>query len=99
MKVKLLQVGPLGTNCYILEDEETREAAVIDPGGDAPAIEKALEGAELRYILLTHGHNNHTTAARRSWRRPSRRRRSMSIPRTAPARTAICSPWRPRSPG
>lgn len=63
MKVKLLQVGPLGTNCYILEDEETREAAVIDPGGDAPAIEKALEGAELRYILLTHGHYDHTGGA------------------------------------
>ena len=60
MNVKMLQVGPLGTNCYILEDEKAREAAVIDPGGDAPVIVQALEGAELRYILLTHGHYDHT---------------------------------------
>lgn len=60
MNVKMLQVGPLGTNCYILEDEETRRAAVIDPGGDAPEIIKALEGTEVRYILLTHGHYDHT---------------------------------------
>ena len=45
MNVKMMQVGPLGTNCYILEDEKTREAAVIDPGGDAPEIIRALEGA------------------------------------------------------
>ena len=32
MKVKMMQVGPIGTNCYILEDEETRRAAVIDQG-------------------------------------------------------------------
>ena len=54
MNVKMLQVGPLGTNCYILEDEASHEAAVIDPGGDAPEIIEALEGSKLRYILLTH---------------------------------------------
>ena len=63
MNVKMMQVGPLGTNCYILEDEKTREAAVIDPGGDAPEIIRALEGAKLRYILLTHGHYDHTGGA------------------------------------
>ena len=61
MNVKMLQVGSLGTNCYVLETE--KQAAVIDPGGDAPAVERALEGAELRYILLTHGHYDHTGAA------------------------------------
>lgn len=62
MKVKMLEVGFLGTNCYILEDEETRRAAVIDPGGDAPAVLEALEGLEIPYILLTHGHYDHTGA-------------------------------------
>lgn len=34
MKVKLLRVGPIGTNCYILEDDQTNLAAVIDPGDE-----------------------------------------------------------------
>ena len=37
MKVKLLRVGPIGTNCYILEDDQTNLAAVIDPGDEAGA--------------------------------------------------------------
>jgi len=57
----MMQAGPLGVNCYILEDEGT--AAVIDPGGDAPEIMEALERAELRYILLTHGHYDHVGGA------------------------------------
>ena len=32
MKVKVMQVGPIGTNCYILEDDTTGKAAVIDSG-------------------------------------------------------------------
>lgn len=64
MKVKVLCVGPIGTNCYILEDEETRLAAVIDPGDEADKILKALreDGVTVEYILLTHGHYDHTTA-------------------------------------
>lgn len=63
MNVKMLQVGPLGTNCYILVDDTTNKAAVVDPGGDADRIQAALEQLEvsLEYILLTHGHYDHTT--------------------------------------
>ena len=32
MKIHVLQVGPIGTNCYLLEDENTHAAAVVDPG-------------------------------------------------------------------
>ena len=42
MNIKTMQVGPLGTNCYLLEDEHTRAAAVIDPGGDGAQIEAQL---------------------------------------------------------
>lgn len=63
MKVKVLAVGPIGTNCYILEDEETNLAAVIDPGDEPKKIQKVLEedGVQVEYILLTHGHYDHTT--------------------------------------
>ena len=36
MKVKMMQVGPIGTNCYILEDGG--KIAIIDPGDEAERI-------------------------------------------------------------
>ena len=64
MEVKVLQVGPIGTNCYILEDEKARTAAIIDPGDEAGRILQVIEddGVDVKYILLTHGHYDHTTA-------------------------------------
>ena len=64
MQIHSLQVGPIGTNCYILEDDQTNLAAVIDPGDEPELIQEALEkeGVEVRYLLLTHGHYDHTTA-------------------------------------
>ena len=64
MQVKVLQVGPIGTNCYILEDEKARAAAIIDPGDEAGRILQVIEddGVDVKYILLTHGHYDHTTA-------------------------------------
>ena len=63
MKVKMMQVGPIGTNCYILEDETAQKAAVIDPGDEPEEIAQILrdDGVEVEYILLTHGHYDHTT--------------------------------------
>ena len=62
MNIKTMQVGPLGTNCYLLEDEAARAAAVIDPGGDAGRIlaQAGADGVEIRLILLTHAHFDHT---------------------------------------
>lgn len=64
MRVKLIRVGPIETNCYILEDETAKAAAVIDPGDEPEVIQEAIQetGAEVKYILLTHGHYDHTTA-------------------------------------
>lgn len=64
MKINMLIVGEIGTNCYILVDEETNKGAIIDPGGDAPQILEAVEkiGVTITHVLLTHGHYDHTTA-------------------------------------
>lgn len=54
-------VAPLGCNCSILTCRETREAIVVDPGGEAPRIIAALEErkARVRWIVHTHAHFDH----------------------------------------
>ena len=56
-----LVVGPLQVNCYILGCEETREAIVIDAGGDVDSILNVLNknNLTLKYILCTHSHFDH----------------------------------------
>lgn len=65
MKVLQLCVGMVATNCYIVFDEVSREAAVIDPGDSAPSILHAVDEEKLtvRYVLLTHAHFDHILAA------------------------------------
>lgn len=54
-------VYPFEENAYILYDESSKDAAVIDPGGSVREIENFLDkkSLELKYILLTHGHVDH----------------------------------------
>ena len=49
------------TNCYIVEDEKTKEAMVIDPGGEVDKICELLDvlNANVKYIYLTHCHGDH----------------------------------------
>lgn len=61
MKIKTLQVGELGTNCYLVSDGNGI-TAVIDPGDDFETICDALTGLNPTTILLTHGHFDHTGA-------------------------------------
>ena len=64
MIIKELVVGPLMANCFIFGCEETKEAVVIDPGGDADRILRSLADSELKvkYIINTHGHFDHVSA-------------------------------------
>lgn len=52
------------TNCYIVEDEITKETMVIDPAGEVEKIIEMLNilNAKLKYIYLTHCHGDHTGA-------------------------------------
>jgi hydroxyacylglutathione hydrolase len=61
---KGLTVGLLEVNCYILGDEETKEAVVIDPGGDEDEILEVLNHNQfqLKLIIDTHGHFDHVDA-------------------------------------
>lgn len=59
-----LVVGQLQVNCYILADEKTKEAVVIDPGDDAEAILGIIKdkGLAVKYIVNTHAHFDHVGA-------------------------------------
>jgi hydroxyacylglutathione hydrolase len=61
MIVETLQLGPVGTNCFIAGDEVTGRAAVVDPGGDAPRVLAVLQrlGLTAEVIVLTHAHFDH----------------------------------------
>ena len=64
MLIKTLPVGYLGTNCYVVTDEETRKCAIIDPGADSGVILDYIESNKLspEAIFLTHGHFDHNLA-------------------------------------
>ena len=57
--IKVLTVGPLAENTVLIIDENSGEAAVIDPGAEGERILKQLENLNLRYIIATHGHLDH----------------------------------------
>ena len=49
------------TNCYIVGDEDTKEAVVVDPGGSVGSIQKVLDrfGLTVKLIVNTHAHPDH----------------------------------------
>lgn len=59
MKIETLVLGPVSANCYIVTDEETDRTAVIDCGEYTAELEEVLDGKNLEYIMLTHGHADH----------------------------------------
>jgi glyoxylase-like metal-dependent hydrolase (beta-lactamase superfamily II) len=66
MIIVTLPVGLIQTNCYLVGCEETNEGAAIDPGGHPQHILKEAErrGLEIRYVLNTHAHFDHTDGNR-----------------------------------
>jgi hydroxyacylglutathione hydrolase len=65
MNIQRLPVGMMAANCYIVYDEDTKDAVVVDPGGEPHKIEAFLNknDLDLKGILLTHGHMDHIEGA------------------------------------
>lgn len=61
MKITNLAVGPLQANCYLVSDEATNKAIVIDPGGDVNFIYNNIQKDNLDVVAIvnTHGHFDH----------------------------------------
>lgn len=57
MKIKLVVVGSLETNCYILEKDG--KVLVIDPGADTKCIQEAIGNKQVLKVLVTHQHFDH----------------------------------------
>ncbi|MEQ8197954.1 MAG: MBL fold metallo-hydrolase [Clostridiaceae bacterium] len=64
MLIKTFPVGDIQENCYLVIDEDTKEAFLVDPGDEPDYLIKAINnsGADLKFILLTHGHFDHVGA-------------------------------------
>jgi len=61
MEIGMLTVGPVATNCYVINKEGSSDCLVIDPGEEAGKIYNFIEkrGLKCQGILLTHGHFDH----------------------------------------
>lgn len=66
MFLKKIIVGELQTNCYIVADENSKEALIIDPGAETEKILRVIEKNHLKphYIVCTHGHPDHSGGIR-----------------------------------
>lgn len=61
MQIKEMQLGMIGTNCYIFWEDNAKECAVVDPGDDGELIARSIQGLGLApvAVLLTHSHFDH----------------------------------------
>lgn len=64
LKLIKLALGPMQTNCYIVYDELTKEAALFDAACSCSVILSKLDevGCKLKYIIITHAHADHIGA-------------------------------------
>lgn len=65
LKISIVPVTEYQQNCSIVYDEETKEAVVVDPGGDVEKIASAVDemAVNVGAVWLTHGHLDHAGGA------------------------------------
>ncbi|HET6497962.1 MAG TPA: MBL fold metallo-hydrolase [Coriobacteriia bacterium] len=63
MRIRRISLGPLETNCWIVDDDAGGPAVVIDPADEPTALLRALDGTVVAAVVLTHGHFDHLGAA------------------------------------
>ena len=61
MKIENFVLGPVGTNCYIVSNEETKECFLVDMAACPPELVSHIKnsGLMVKAVLLTHGHFDH----------------------------------------
>ncbi|MFC1958292.1 MBL fold metallo-hydrolase [Chloroflexota bacterium] len=62
IQIERFELGPFGTNAYIITCLKTRDSVVIDAPAEANTIIDRLKGINPKYIILTHNHMDHTGA-------------------------------------
>jgi len=62
IQIEKLELGPFGTNAYILVCRNTAQSVVVDAPADAGKILQLLKETSPQYILITHNHMDHTGA-------------------------------------
>jgi hydroxyacylglutathione hydrolase len=72
LNVETFTVGAFQENCYLVIDDRSRRAVIVDPGGEGERLVEAVEscGAELEAIWITHAHVDHVGAIasiKRKW--------------------------------
>ena len=103
MNYRIIPVTAFSQNCSLIWCEQTRLAALVDPGGDAEKIKQEVDdsGLTLMQILLTHGHLDHVGAAaelaQHTACRFSARKKKMSSGSKACLRKVVCLVWKSAS--
>ena len=59
IQINRLELGPFGTNSYILICQKTNESVVVDAPGEAGMVVERLKKTQPKYILMTHDHFDH----------------------------------------